>query len=164
MLEKTRAMIDKVFIAILSIVMVILVLLALWQVFTRYVMNSPSIFTEELLRFAMVWMAMLGSVYAFSSRKHMALVFFKEKMKGARRLALTIAIDLLVMLFAGVVMVHGGTFLSSRTIHVVTPVLGFSMGMVYAIIPIAGVFIIMNKIMDMIIYCSKAKSGEEIWK
>lgn len=152
MLVLIRKKIDQVFAVVLSIAMMVLVALALWQVFTRYVLNNPSLFTEELLRFAMIWMALLGAAYAFSGRKHMALVFLREKMQGARRTALIIATDLLVIFFAASVMVYGGTFLASRTIHVITPVLGWSMGVVYCVIPISGVLIIALKIMDMLIY------------
>uniref|UniRef100_UPI001C3035E3 TRAP transporter small permease n=1 Tax=Bacillus sp. GbtcB13 TaxID=2824758 RepID=UPI001C3035E3 len=35
--------------------MAIMVLGAIWQVFTRYVLNSPSTFSEELLRYSLIW-------------------------------------------------------------------------------------------------------------
>ena len=34
--------------------MAIMVLVAIWQVFTRYVLNSPSTFSEEFLRHSLI--------------------------------------------------------------------------------------------------------------
>ena len=34
------------------------------QVFTRYVLNDPSIFTEETSRLAIIWLSLLGTAYA----------------------------------------------------------------------------------------------------
>jgi TRAP-type C4-dicarboxylate transport system permease small subunit len=40
-------------------------LLGLWQVATRFVLEQPSSWTEEVMRRLLIWMVMLGTVAAF---------------------------------------------------------------------------------------------------
>lgn len=160
---KFRDYFNKFLSGILSIVMGILVFFALWQVFTRYVLGTPSIFTDEFLRYAMIWMAMLGAVYAFNGRQHLALVFLRNKFTGSRQLFVLVLTDLLIIAFAATAMVKGGITLSARTIHEVTPVLGLSMGMVYSIIPITGVLMIIVKVTDILTNITNWMRGKHIW-
>lgn len=50
-----RNKIDKILGHTLSIIMGIMVLNVLWQVFTRFVVGTPSSFTDELARYLMIW-------------------------------------------------------------------------------------------------------------
>ena len=49
-----------------------LFLCVLWQVFSRYVLNNPATFTEEVSRFAVIWLSLLGTAYACGKLEHMA--------------------------------------------------------------------------------------------
>ncbi|WP_396335542.1 TRAP transporter small permease, partial [Enterococcus faecium] len=40
-----------------------MVAVVLWQVFSRTVLGNPNTVTEELVRFGLVWFAMLSSAY-----------------------------------------------------------------------------------------------------
>lgn len=160
---KFRDYFNKFLSGILSIVMGILVFFALWQVFTRYVLGNPSTFTDEFLRYAMVWMAMLGSVYAFNGRQHLALVFLRNKFTGPKQLIVLIMTDILIIAFAATAMVKGGITLSMRTYHEITPVLGLSMGIVYSIIPITGILMIIVKISDIFTNITNWMKGKHIW-
>ena len=53
--------------------------LAMVNVVTRYVIELPLAFTEELEVNAMVWLTLLGSAAAFRKRKHLRLLFFIQK-------------------------------------------------------------------------------------
>jgi len=44
---------------LLAIVMVITVS---WQVFSRYALRAPSSLTEEIARFQLIWLGLLGAV------------------------------------------------------------------------------------------------------
>lgn len=61
-------------------IMGFMVIVAIWQVFTRYVLNSPSTISEELLRYSLIWVSMLGAAYAFGNKKHIAIEFIIEKL------------------------------------------------------------------------------------
>ena len=50
--------------------------LAMANVVTRYLIELPLAFTEELEVNAMVWLTLLGAAAAFRKRKHLRLLFF----------------------------------------------------------------------------------------
>ena len=78
MLTKLKTSLERALAALTSFMLAVMVCLMLWQVFTRYVLQTPALFTEEMLRFTMIWMALLGSAYCFGRRKHLSLVFVLE--------------------------------------------------------------------------------------
>ncbi len=59
------ANIRKVMSKILSVASAVLLsfmtVLVLWQVFTRYVLDNPAAFTEELVKYSLMWTAFIGA-------------------------------------------------------------------------------------------------------
>ena len=78
------------------------------QVFTRYVLNDPSIFTEETSRLAIIWLSLLGTAYACGRLEHMAYTMFPEKLKDSALLAHMRTVALVILFFAVTVMCYGG--------------------------------------------------------
>ena len=114
------------------------------QVFTRYVLNDPAIFTEEASRFAIIWLSLLGTAYACGRLEHMAYTMFPEKLKGAKLLAHMRSVALLVLLFGLTVMLYGGGMLVMRAFDFeqLSATLALPMGYVYLCIPISGLLIV----------------------
>ena len=46
---------------ILATLMGLLVIDVIWQVSTRFILNNPSSFTDELARFLLIWLGLLGA-------------------------------------------------------------------------------------------------------
>ena len=123
--------------------------LVLYQVFTRYVLGSPAAFTEELVRYSLIWTGFIGAAYAFSTRQHMALILVQEKLNPSAKRILTAVIDTLVLIFALFVIVVGGIKLAMSAVHEYSALLGISRGLVYSMAPISGVFIILAQIINI---------------
>ncbi|QUH04150.1 TRAP transporter small permease [Saccharopolyspora erythraea] len=140
-LNRVRRALGGVLAAFAGVLLVIMTLLVLYQVFTRYVLGSPAAFTEELVRYALIWTSMISAAYAFLHRKHMALVFLRDRFSPAVRRTLVIGSDVLVLVFAVVVLVIGGTMLALSAATNYSALLGISRGLVYTIGPIAGLAI-----------------------
>jgi len=51
-----KSKVDKVIEYSLVFLMALMVLNVLWQVFTRFIMNDPSSFTDELARYLLIWL------------------------------------------------------------------------------------------------------------
>ena len=49
---------------IATVLLSVMTLLVLYQVFTRYVLNSPAAFTEELVRYFLIWTGFIGAAFA----------------------------------------------------------------------------------------------------
>ena len=84
MIEKIRFCLNKVLAVVVSALLIVMTVLVLWQVFTRYVLNNPAVFTEELIIIILVWTSFVGAAYAFGRREHMALVFLRDKLNCFR--------------------------------------------------------------------------------
>ena len=99
---------NKVLAACCAVLLTFMTFLVLWQVFTRYVLNSPAAFTEELVKYSLLWTGFIGAAYAFSTREHMALTLVRDKLTGRPHQILVIFIDALILLLAIFVITIGG--------------------------------------------------------
>ena len=129
----------------LILLMLSLVGAVLWQVISRYVFTSPSSWTEELARFLLIWIALLGGVYAFRTGMHLGLDILPKKLSGRSGRVLKLFTLLMVLLFSATVLVTGGANLVILTweLRQYSAVLGLPMALVYTVIPVSGALICM---------------------
>ncbi len=112
----SRSAADRVLGWVLAVLMGISVINVLWQVFTRFVLANPSSFTEELARYLLIWIALLGAAYAAGRQMHLAIDLLPSALKGKARRNLGALVNALVSLFALAVFVVGGIRLVSLTL------------------------------------------------
>lgn len=94
-------------------------------------------------------MALLSTALVFGKRDHMRMGFLADKVTGQKKV-LEIGIELLIILFALIVMVYGGISIMKLTMTQITASLGVSMGLIYTIIPLSGILIVIYGIMNII--------------
>ncbi len=147
-----RKKIDAVLGTTLIVIMAVMVLNVLWQVFTRFVTGDPSAFTDELARFLMIWIGILGAAYVAGRNLHVAIDILPTRSSKKVQKRLKIIVHALVMLFALVAFVIGGSRLVyiSHVLGQQSPALQLPLAVVYAIIPMSGVLIIYYKLSDLI--------------
>lgn len=143
-MEKVTALVDAVLRMIIIAAFAVLVVCVIWQVFSRYVLGTPSTVTDEMARFLFIWVALLGGAYTLGQRRHLAIDLLPNITHGLLRYLVNAAIILAVAMFAVVVMIYGGVSLVSRTLETgqVSPALRMPMGAVYVAIPVAGLGIL----------------------
>ncbi len=138
-MEKLREIINKIIFIIGTILLTTITITVAWQVVSRYVFNEPSIFTDELARFLLMWIGMLGTTYAFGSKSHLSMDFLHTLLCAKTVKMIKILLPILGIVFIGSVMVGGGTLLTLNTMQQLSPVLYIPMGYVYLILPITGI-------------------------
>lgn len=148
-LTKIKKVMNIVLSGFAALLLSIMTLLVLYQVFTRYVLNSPAAFTEELVRYFLIWTGFVGAAYAFSTRQHMSLVLVRDKLNPSSRKVLMAVIDLLILAFAVFVITIGGAKLAISASREFSALLGIPRSLVYSIAPISGVFIIIAQIINI---------------
>ncbi len=148
-MQALKKIMNKFLAYVTAFFLVVMTVLVVWQVFTRYILNDPSIFTEELVRFILIWTSFLGASYAFGTRQHMALVFLKEGLSGTSKKALMVFIDIIILIFAILILIKGGYNLASNVMTIKTPILGISKGLVYMIGPVSGVIIAVYQLINI---------------
>lgn len=129
-----------------------LVLDVLWQVASRFLLRSPSSWTDELATLLIIWVALLGASVAFIRNSHLGVDYFVGKLAPRARLISEVIVFALVGFFALVVLIIGGVKLVSLTLltEQVSPALGVKMGHVYLALPISGCFILLVAIETMV--------------
>ncbi|WP_255083944.1 TRAP transporter small permease [Zhouia amylolytica] len=144
-----KRVLDNILEKVLIALMAIMTLNVLWQVFSRYVLNAPSSFTDELARYLLIWIGMLGAAYATGKRMHLAISLIPSKwMNLYRERILGKVAAFLVGLFALLVLVIGGGRLVYLTYYLEqkSPALEISLAYIYMVLPISGVLIIIYSI------------------
>lgn len=137
-------LVDRVLRAALVMLVVMLVVSVAWQVLSRYLLADPASWTEELARFLLIWIGMLGASYAFRQHAHLGLELLPGKLEGTPAAVLRYFTLALIALFAGTVLIAGGSNLVSLTweLRQYSAVLGMPIAWVYSVVPLTGVLIV----------------------
>ena len=138
--DRLKLAVDRV-IALLSVaLMLALVICVVWQVFSRYVLSQPSTLTDELARFLMIWTGLSGAAYTVGAQRHLSIDLFTQVLNERRQCLLAVVINLLILGFAGSVIVTGGLKLIDKTLATsqVSAAMQIPMGYVYIILPLSG--------------------------
>lgn len=128
------------------------VLNVLWQVFTRFVLSNPSSSTEELARYLLIWIGLVGAAYAAGRRMHLAIDLLPRRLSGRAGRWLGIGIELAVAAFAVAILIVGGLRLVLLTLNLGqrSAALGVPLGYVYLALPVSGVLILWYAVRDML--------------
>lgn len=141
-MEAIRNILDKVLEKICCILLAIMVVLIFWQVFTRYVLGHPSVFSEALAKYLFIWLIFFSMAYVFGKREHMAIEFFADKLSKKKRLILDNLNQVLIILFSSGVLIYGGIFTTIYQMQKIDATLQIPMGYIYMIVPISGLLVI----------------------
>ncbi len=142
-MNKLMSKIDNFLAGFLALLMVLMVVDVTWQVVTRFLLAQPSSFTEEIARFLLIWIGVLGAAYAYRKRAHLGLDLLTSKLAPAARRRADVAANLCCFGFAASVMVFGGSKLVALTLELrqTSAALQIPMGYIYTVLPISGLLI-----------------------
>ena len=118
----------------------LLVLDVLFQVFSRYILDTSFSWTEEFARFSLIWMTIVGAAYMNAHREHLSMDFIYQKLSNVNKRNVSLLIEIFIFLFALIVMVIGGFNLVYITLHLeqLSGTLRIPLGYVYTIFPFCG--------------------------
>lgn len=143
--------IDHFISGILIVLLCIMVLAVLWQVFSRFILNAPSSFSEELARYCLVWIGILGAAYAAGQRLHLAITLFPDSLQAKNRMWLQLFLNILIILFAITAFIIGGCRLVYITsvLGQSSPALDIPLAWVYSVLPLSGFIILVYKALEI---------------
>lgn len=130
----------------------VLVVCVIWQVISRYILGSPSIATDELARFLFMWVGLIGAAYATGLKRHLAIDLLLMKLQGKQKARLEVIILLVMLFFAGFILVYGGMNLAWDTHKTgqISPSLGIDMGLIYLCLPISGIIMVFYLLVELL--------------
>jgi TRAP-type C4-dicarboxylate transport system permease small subunit len=142
---------------------VVLVVVVLWGVFTRHVMQDQVRWSEELARLLLVWISFLGGAIAYIDDKHLGVDLFVSRLDPAAASVAAIFCHLLVLGFGLFVMGVGGTrivmdrFDSGQLL----PALQLNRAWFYLAIPVSGWLISLFAVGNLIAFSRRNNSASE---
>ena len=150
-MKKIKKYLDRVIEKLLITIFGLMVINVIWQVITRYFSENPSSFTDELSRYLMIWLGILGAAYVTGKNEHVSIDFFIKKISVQNRKILTLFTTLSIICFAIIALVIGGGRLVYITLILqqYSPSLKIPLALVYSILPISGILIIFYKITEI---------------
>lgn len=115
-----------------------MVLLTCWQVLTRYVLQNPSSWSEELVSYLFAWMSLLGASIVTSERGHMNIPIVVERMPESAKKVFSIVSELIAFVFGAVILLFGGIQITTLAMGQMTSSLGVAIGFFYIVLPLTG--------------------------
>ena len=149
-MPKTRRFLDIFLGTTCSLLLLSMVVILSWQVISRYVLNDPSTFTEELLRLGLVWLSLLGAAYSAGRGSHMAIDLLRDLSRGRFRKFLKLLVPVSFIIFSIYVLILGGLHSMQIASKQLTAVLQMPMSSFYAALPVCGVLLILYAILNLI--------------
>lgn len=130
---------------VLAALLLVMTVLITWQVIARFVIGSPLTFSEEVSRFAMIWMTMLGAAYAYRYGTLISVDVFTDIAGPRMTRVLRIVIALLSLAFAYVLLTQGFS-ITMRVAGQTAPSTRVSMAWLYAAVPAGATLIALNAV------------------
>ncbi len=137
---KLDIFIDRALRAVALFLFIAIFLVVLAQVFFRYLLNSPLVWSEELARYLFIWLCFTGWVIATRADHHIAIGILRQRLPPLLRRLLHAAIEAGHLLLAALLF-WNGYLLLMRNLSVGTVTLFFPFAVVYAIVPAASLLI-----------------------
>ena len=122
-----------------------MVLIVSAGVFWRYGLNSALSWSEELVRYLLVWISFLGATMATCQGAHIGISILTDRLPERLQRAVALFVNLIVLVFLGVVLYQGVKILPVMAVRV-APTLGVRMGVFYLVLPISAAVMILHVI------------------
>ncbi len=141
---------------IIILLMVMMTSMAV-QVFFRYILNNPLVWTEELARYLYIWIAFIGAGYGVRHRSHIELTVFFKMLSPALRKIVQIAVDSIAIICYSIVIPISIPLLSAQN-KIKAVGLEIPMSFVMAAVPVGCSLLVLRLCLDIV---DVAKGGSE---
>jgi TRAP-type C4-dicarboxylate transport system permease small subunit len=131
---------------VLAVLTGAMVLVCCWQVITRFILNSPSKYTEEILRYALIWLTMLGAPYAYGANKQLSIDLLVVNFTHKGQTMTKIFGEIVVTFLSAAVFVYGGIAVTLNASGQISAAMKLPMEFYYACIPIGGALMILYSV------------------
>lgn len=145
-----KQILNRISEVLMSAIVIVMILAVCWQVFSRYVLNYPSGVTEELLRYSLIWLTMVGGAYAYGQGKHIAVSFAIRNISELGKMKVRMIIDVVVILFSSIVLVYGGIVTSLNAVGQVSAALRMPMQFLYLSLVVSGIIIVFHAVTNIL--------------
>ncbi|MCG9623244.1 TRAP transporter large permease subunit [Vibrio mediterranei] len=154
--DKFDKVVNKMLKPTLIITLGIMSILIVYQVFCRYILNSPSNVSSELLTYMLIWLGLLGASACFLQSKHLNLPIVLDKVSEDKQDTLLIVTIIASLLFGGIVTYSGYVGLSNQAF---TPILKMNLGLLQSVVMVLGSVICLSCVVKLSKLFSKNRNN-----
>jgi TRAP-type transport system small permease protein len=112
-------------------------------------LGDPFIWTDELSRFLMVWLAVFGWIVASRKRIHVRIRFFQDRLPKPAHRAVEIAVQAAMALFGALVAIYWASLIG-KNYDLEATSLPLSIAWMYAPLPLGGAITALQGIIEMV--------------
>ena len=135
-----RNALNRILHVLAGVSFLVMVVLTCWQVFTRYILGSPSTWSEELV-------------------SYMNIPIVVDRMNPILKKAFGVLGEGIAFLFSAVILVYGGVQISSLAMGQMTSSLGVAVGLFYVVLPLCGVLNMIYTALNILDICREKKEA-----
>ena len=136
-LSAARRGIDWMIRGIIIVLMLVMTLTVTLQILFRYLFNIPLGWSEEMARFAFVWVSFFGASALMRMEEHINVTVFIDRFSPRAR-AVAVLLANLCALTCVYFFLVGGIDLTRNEWRQLAPAMQIPMGWVYAVIPLSA--------------------------
>lgn len=144
-MRKIKNGIDRFLLGLSVTLLVAMVVIIIYQVFFRELLNYTPSWSEELSRLLFVWVSFLGIAYGFKEKLHIAVGLIVNALPKNVQTIFDYLTKFLIIGFGIILMIYGWKFMVLMG-QSNLPGLGIPSSVLYAVVPLAGLFITVNGI------------------
>jgi len=137
--------------AIVSSLVVAIVVIVCIQVFSRYTMEQPFVWSEEFITLSYQWLSLLGSALAVRYRAHFGVDIAVRYLGVKSKIKVDILGHIIIWIMGLFMMFYGYKVVINSWVQMY-PTLPWSYGVGYSVVPIAG---LLFWLMDLIVLKEK---------
>jgi C4-dicarboxylate transporter DctQ subunit len=150
-MEKLSAFVDKITLTTASILLVLIAVIVNWGVFCRYVLFAPLPWSEQIPKYAMIYMGFLGASVGISKNRHIGFDILVTRLPSKIRKLIIIAGRILILFFLVMMTIYGVSFALAVGFSSNAPMLPIPMFYLFLAVPIGGVFMILQATIRLVL-------------
>ena len=146
--KKVTAAVNKCVDWLSVVLFLIIFILALCQICMRYVLNKPLVWSEELIRYAFVWICYLGWVLGTRNRSHIQITIFVDLLPKILHKMIDTLNSLILIVFSAYMIVYGVQMTKASTMlpAITIPI---TISFVYAVVPFTNTLVIIYELLHL---------------
>ncbi len=130
MLDKSLAIVNRVFEFLIFLLFLSVVIIGGMQVFNRFILNQSLSWSEEFMVYANIWMIFLAIPVAYRRGSHIGMNLFVKNLPARGQLYLSLTIDAMWVVLAAAVVIYT-TVVMGVASNQNSPALGLRMDRAY---------------------------------
>jgi TRAP-type C4-dicarboxylate transport system permease small subunit len=154
-MEKLSDFIDKVTLTTASVLLVIIAIIVNWGVFCRYVLFAPLPWSEQIPKYAMIWMGFLGASVGISRSRHIGFDILVTRLPSMIRKIIIFAGHIIILFFLVMMTIYGVSFAFAVGFSSKAPMLPIPMFYLFLAVPVGGIFMILQAVIRIVLDVKK---------